>query len=62
MYLPSCKAIVHVMYMYVFMFVLHVYFHSCVYLLLVCYAHDIPCTCNFVYMYNVHVEMYIIPS
>ena len=33
-------AIVHVM--YVLMFVLHAYFLSCVYLLLVCYAHDFP--------------------
>ena len=28
---------------YVLMFALHVGFLSCVYLLLVCYAHDFPC-------------------
>ena len=32
--------------MYVLMFILHVCFLSYVYLLLVCYAHDFPCTCT----------------
>ena len=43
------------------MFVLHVYLLSCVYLLLVCYAHDFPCTCTASITYlHVHVHVIIV--
>ena len=44
MYPITCIYIVHIL--YVLMFALHVYFLSCVYLLLVSYAYDFASTCT----------------